>query len=246
MEMKFDSKGMLLWPGRREVLATGDVVFACEHNDQNYRNVCTDDAHGTNLAAGRSWCTNASTDCRAYTSDELSKYDFPCFESIAFKFWRFGIKLPKNRRVYGRPKTLHNASIGGIAFLTSLPPTVGEDERQIIGFLHIKDVVDGPAPMTKGKEEGDWEVLIGEPSKSLYLDPAARISFWDVYKGDGSPARTPWGRGYYSYLEPDMTSTILAKLRDASVAIDDGLAVSVIDAHLGPSGTVDGPGPASK
>lgn len=245
MEMRFDSKGMLLWPGRKEVLGTGDVVFACEHNDNDYSNVCTDDAHGTNLAAGKSWCTNSTTDCRAYSDGDLSKYDFPCFESIAFRFWRFGIKVPKNRRVQNRPKTLHNARLGGIAFLTSRPPTVGEDERQILGFLHVKEVVDGPAPVTSGKEEGGWEVLISEPSTSLALNPAARIPFWDVYQGDGSPEKTPWGRGSFTYLEPDVTSVILAKLREACVAIDDGRAISVIDTHLGSSETVN-PGPSSK
>ena len=246
MEMKFDSKGKLLWPGRKEVLATGDVVFACEHNDSDYSNVCTDDAHGTNLAAARSWCTNTSTDCRAYTNGDLSTYDFPCFESIACRSWRFGIQIPKNRRVYGRPKTLHNARVGGIAFLTSRLPTVGEDERYIFGFIHTKEVLDGPAPTIRGKEEGVWEVLVGKSSTSLYLDAAARIPFWDVYTGDGSPEQTPWGRGYFTYIEPDLTSVILARLRDACVAIEDERAVSVIDGHLGSSGTRDGPGPASR
>ncbi len=237
MEMKFDSKGMLLWPGRREVLDNGDVVFTCEHNDQEYRDVCTDDAHGTNLAAARPWCTNATTDCRAYSEGGLSDDDFPCFESIAFKCWLFGIRISKIRRVYGRPMTLRNARTGGIAFLTSRSPTVGEEERQIVGFLHVKEVMEGPVPLTRDGEEGQWEVLVGEPSTSLCLSPAARIPFWEVYRGDGSPVRTPWGRGSFTYLEPDVTTTILSALRDACVAIEDVDAVSVIDDHLGKSRT---------
>ncbi len=158
--------------------------------------------YNVELGKGR-WCSQPACACRQFYDrgfqDEHKVDTFPCNESRLFEEWQWN---PGNNFETGERFRILNSGAGKFAILTTKFANCKEEERKIIGFLKINDLID------------NYQVIaLKEQSMRLTIDEAQELNFWNYHKNANSSAPL-WNQGRFRYLEDDQVAAILHDLKD--------------------------------
>lgn len=208
----------------------GNLALKCTFNDKGYCGVCSQKVYDDNRADNRVWCNDSENRCREFVGKKLDE-DYPCYESVLFLDWEFGSGVVRNGKRYGQSLRINFAKKGKLALLTTLQPFGRQKDRYIFGFLYIKEVMqDYNDPTVDGF---DTTFIIGDPEKSLKINPAIKLNFWKFYQNAGNPELLKWGSGLFRYLDDEQVLSFLKRLKEEYVKLGtDERAVNIIDAHL--------------
>ena len=94
--------------------------------------------------------------------------DYPCIESYLFEGWEWNLKVNIKHK---RPLKILNTGVNKIAVLTTKFKNTEEDERKIIGFFKIKDLLRIIIKLLL------WKIRL-----RLTIDEAQELNFWNYYK----------------------------------------------------------------
>ena len=154
------------------------------------------------------WCSKPECSCRKFRDSNFTSKvkDYPCNESKVFEMWKWS---PGNEYKTGKPFRMKHIGSGKIAILTTRFADLNlEEERKIVGFLKIKEIV----------EDNNQVVVIADEKQSLRLtlDEAKILNFWNYYKNENAknPSIPLWGSKRFRYLEDDQVAAILHDLKD--------------------------------
>ena len=128
------------------------VAFKVNYNDGGanggligYRGVCSDRIIMQNVRIDpRRWCSHEECDCRIYCDDDLlgpRPSGNPCYESVLLEPpFRFGAGIFHGEEKEGTAMRITGVEEGDIAFLTTIPPEGGQEDRIIFGCYRVGEV----------------------------------------------------------------------------------------------------------
>jgi hypothetical protein len=165
-----------------------------------FTSACTPEGREVNIAkARRVWCSQKQNDCsKAYASGNSRGpvTSLPCYETAAFREWRFGGGVYHNGARRGQPIPIAFARTGKLAFFTSRPFESSEPERIVLGYFEIAEIESSGGPVWVSGPRG---VRISNSS----LKTAPR--FWKFYEQMGLPH---WGCGLFRYMSDEQATRL--------------------------------------
>lgn len=187
------------------------VAIKCTYNNGGegvlvgFNGACSEDIIKRNIESGRIWCSQKDCQCRQYY-DRGFKGDRPldpCYESSLFRDWKYGAGWYHTGKRAGTPIHLANVEKGKIAVLTTRFPGDSEEDRKIVGFFKIANLVDQP-------DEETWLIADKEFAVRLPIEEARELFFWDYYSTRGGAT---WGTDLVRYLDDSQVARILSDLK---------------------------------
>ena len=157
--------------------------------------------YNVELDNGR-WCSQPECSCRKFYDRSFTGnvIDYPCNESKLFRYWEWN---PGNEFKTGKHFRILKSGAGKIAILTTRFANCPENERKIVGFFKIKDILDD-----------HYQVIsIKRQSLRLTIDEAQGLNFWNYHRNTKST--TPmWRQGRFRYLEDNQVAAMLHDIKD--------------------------------
>jgi hypothetical protein len=200
------------------------VAFKVTYNDGGaapggligYRGVCSSPVILENVKIrGMTNCARPDGPCRLFadanfkgTRPSLKGREPWCYESrlLDRKPWRFGAGIYHHGKRIGQPIPMRLASVGDVAFLTTVAPNGSEAERFIFAAYRIGRIEEIPEWGFTVISDGTMEVRVPD-------EVAQDIKFWKYYSN--SDFSSSWKTGLFRGLSEEQTTTILAELMGA-------------------------------
>lgn len=237
------------------------VAFKVTYNDGGarkggligYRGVCSNPVILDNVKIrSMTNCADSNCPCRHFADanfsgrrPDLKSHSKWCYEStlLSQKPWRFGAGIYHHGARTGQLIPMKQASVGDIAFLSTIRPGADEIDRFIFAMFRIGEV----------SEDAKWGIVVTSDGSLDILIPdgiAPLLKFWNYYKNSSGTVK--WGTGLFRYLDDNLTESILADSMGALGDSDDSqliykaLESKVLPQHRATSRAYGGEGAAHK
>jgi len=207
-----------------------NFAFKCAFNNSNFNGRCSQQLCEHNWRNGGPWCKNKEN--KACRSGE----HFPCMESKIWKDFSFGAGSYHKGDKKGEKKSIINAKIGKLGFLTTVEPVRNknnefqkgnEKDRYIFGILDIIKLGKNEDALEKGKDN----LIFGNKETSVKINSMVKVKFWDFHENENAKTednkKDKWGSGRFRKLSDYEALELLNTIRNRY--LEEGLNANKID-----------------